>query len=512
VAAYLVLAGALISVGPGPHYDEALFQAGGVHMLVSREVPSFIHPGYGWVRIGGRFWPIMMTPYAGAVSFYLLLPVFAITGPGLVAGRLAAALFAAFGLWGVGRLAAAAVGGAGAAVAVLLLAVHPGYLSNTVFNDSGFAYWMAALGAACLALRGYLARPTALRAAILGLACGLGIWTRLNFVWLLAAAALGALIGFGRSACPPPRHAAGATAGLVVGAAPLIGWEVLTRGRVTLAYMASFDVMPRSASTLLWRLRQLSSALLYDDEHRWGMWEGPPLPSWQVVFFCLVFAAGALAAFTRGGEERARRWHRATTVTLLALAGVMIATRLPVREHHFLTLVPLAAVALALAAVRLLAWRAGAWPVIALMLALYLGIALRWDWLAGRGLVRTGGTGIWSDATVAVARYLDGRPGPRARVFDWGFDTSIYVLTNGRVRVRELFWHDLPAPDAPEWRQEIVAGGVYAIHGPLYVTPTGAAATVRFQEALARSSLRYTTRCFNDRMGRPHTELIEVQP
>ena len=79
------------------------------------------------------------------------------------------------------------------------------------------------------------------------------------------------------------------------------------------------------------------------------------------------------------------------------------------------------------------------------------------------------------------------------------------------MRVRELFWRDLPASDAPQWRQEIVPGGVYLIHGPLYVTPTGAPATARFQQALARSGLRYTTRVFNDRMGRPHTELIEVQ-
>src|SRR5262245_24664196 len=156
LAVYLAWAVALAEVGPGLHYDEALFQVGAVHWLTPPGPPTF--PWQGWIEVGGRHWQLMVMPYAGAVGSYLLLPVFAAFGPGAWLARVAAALFAAAGLWGIGRVAGLAVAPLAAGCAVLLLAVHPGLLSNSVFNDSGFAYWMGALGACCLALGGYLRR------------------------------------------------------------------------------------------------------------------------------------------------------------------------------------------------------------------------------------------------------------------------------------------------------------------------------------------------------------------
>ena len=136
---YLAIGGALIAVGPGPHYDEALFQVGAVQMLNSPDAPPIIQPS-GWLPFAGRSWPVMIMPYAGAASFYLLLPVFAVFGPGLVAARVAVVVLAACGLWGLGRLVGVATGPRAAAAVVLALAVHPGFLSNTAFNDSGFAF------------------------------------------------------------------------------------------------------------------------------------------------------------------------------------------------------------------------------------------------------------------------------------------------------------------------------------------------------------------------------------
>ena len=509
---YLAFAGALIAAGPGPNYDEALFQVGAVHMLNSRDAPAIIQPS-GWLPFGGRSWPVMLMPYAGAVSYYLLLPVFAAFGPGLVVARVAAAVIAAFGLWGLGRLVGVAAGATAAAAALLVLAVHPGFLSNTAFNDSGFAYWMAALGAACLALRRYIERRTAPWAAAVGLACGFGVWTRLNFAWLIGAIALGALVGFGRRAIPNPKHLAAAGAGAVLGSAPLILYQVLTRGRVTLAVMSSFDAEPRTLPVLVWRLRLLLSSLLYDSEHRHALWDGPPtLPLWQMEFIGGVVAAAVLTAFAGRTDDDLRRWHRATSVCFLAMAAIMIATRLPVRGHHFVTLVPLAAVAAVLAAARLLSRRPALRPAVAAVAALYAGIAVYWDWTARRGLLVTGGAGPWSDATVAVARYLDARADRRVTILDWGYDHPIHVLTNGRVRARELFWWDPYGPQAPVWRQEIVPGGLYLTHAEPYLTTNFASTTARYRLALARSGLNYSRLVFNDRRGRPHSELVEVAP
>ena len=509
VLVYLAFAVALIAVGPAaPSYDEALFQVGAVHLLNSRDSPGIVQPPT-WLPFRGRFWPVMLTPYAGAISDYLLLPVFAVFGAGLVVARLSAAVLAAFGLWGLGRLVGLASGPAAAAAGMLLLAVHPGFLSNTVFNDSGFAYWMAVGGAACLALRTYIERRTARWAAVVGLACGVGVWTRLNFAWLIGAVVLGALVGFGRRAIPTARHLAAAGAGAVLGSAPLILFQVLTRGRVTLAFLSAFDAEPRTLPVLIWRTRLMLSSLIYDHEHRHAMWDGPSLlPLWQMEFIGGTVAAAVLTAFMGRTDDGLRRWHRATSVCFLALAAIMIPTRLPLRGHHFLTLVPLAAVAAVLAAQRLLSWRPAMRPAVALAAALYVATAVHWDWSARRGLLITGGTGAWSDATVAVARYLEARGGPPARMLDWGFHHPIYMLTNGRVQGRELFWGDPYGPEAPKWREEIVPGGLYLTH----VEPNGNFATVtaRYRLALARSGLNYSRLVFKDRRGRPHTEIVEV--
>lgn len=510
VALYLVIACALIAVGPGPNYDETLFQYGAVHMLHSREAPPIIQPS-GWWHFAGRSWPVMLMPYAGAVSFYLLLPVFAVFGPGLVAARVTAAVLAAFGLWGLGRLVGATSGRAAGAAVVLLLAIHPGFLAHTAFNDSGFAYWMAAIGAGCLALRRYIERRTSLWAAAVGAACGYGVWTRLNFAWLIGAVVLGAIVGFGRHRMPGTKHLAAAAAGAMLGGAPLLGYQILTRGRVTLAFMANFEAEPRSLSFVLSRMWLMLSTLLYDQEHRRALWDGPPiLPLWQMELMGGIVVTALLTAFVGRTDDDLRRWHRATSVCFLALAAIVIATRLPVRGHHFVTLVPVAAVAAVLAAVRLLSWRPSLRPAVALVAALYVGVAITWDWSTRRGLILTGGAGPWSDATTAVARYLDARGGPPVRILDWGFHHSISVLTDGRVQARELFWWDPYGPHAPVWREEIVPGGLYLTHAGPYVN--FAPVTERFRLALTRSGLKYCVVVFNDRRGHPHSELVEVAP
>jgi hypothetical protein len=253
------------------------------------------------------------------------------------------------------------------------------------------------------------------------------------------------------------------------------------------------------------------STLLYDHEHRHALWDGPSaLPLWQMEFIGVVAAAAVLTAFVGRTDDVLRRWHRATSVAFLALAAIVIATRLPVRGHHFVTLLPLGAVAAVLAGVRLLSWRRAWRPAVVVVAALYLGIAVHWDRAARRGLLVTGGAAGWSDATVDVARYLDARGGPPVRILDWGFDHSMYVITNGRVQGRELFWWDPHGPQAPVWREEIVPGGLYLTHAEAYLN--FAPVTARFRQALARSGLNYSRLVFNDRRGRPHSELVEIAP
>ena len=498
---------------PGPAYDETTYECGTVHMLTSRGAPSFTHSPYGWVHTARRSWPLMVVPYAGAINNYLYLPAFALFGPGLRVSRAVHALLAVLGVLGVGLLVSRAAGALAGGAAALALAIHPGYLSNVLFNNGGIAQLMGLIGCACIALRGYLARPTAAWAAALGLFCGAGVWARLNFAWLVAAAALGALLAFGRRALPPLRHAGAMVAGALAGSAPLIWYQLRSGGRDTLAFMAGRSGAPRDADVFLLRIRQLISSLVYDSEHRVFVWGGPLLlPFWQMVFTAALVLAALALAFQGREDEDVRRWHRASAIAILALAAVMMGTRLPVREHHLMTLVPLVVVCVVLAARRWRARFAAARPVIVAVAALYAGIALSWDVSALRGLSRTGGVGPWSSVVADVARYLDAQRPPRVAYLDWGYHNSIYTITNGRVDARELFWYDSGSPYAPVWREEIAPGGVYITHGPRYLLPIGRPSTERFWQELSRSGLQYSRLSFNDARGETHTELIEVRP
>jgi hypothetical protein len=287
---------------------------------------------------------------------------------------------------------------------------------------------------------------------------------------------------------------------------------IRSRGQDTLAFMAAHRSGDGYAGHVLARLRLLAVSLLYDDEHRLGVWDGPrSLPAWQVGFVCALVAVAVVSGLV-DRSDGIGRWRRATSAAFVVLAAVMVWTRLPVRGHHLLTLVPFAVVALVLGVVRLVERRPTARPLLAVVAALYLGIALYWDVSAVRGLIRTGGTGQWSDGTLALARYLDARRAPRVTAFDWGYHNSLYVVTAGRVAVRELFWYTPGAPGAPVWSEEIVPGGIYLTHAPLYQYDIGKPATAEFRQALARSGLPYTTVVFRDRRGRAHTELVEVGP
>jgi hypothetical protein len=323
----------------------------------------------------------------------------------------------------------------------------------------------------------------------------------------------GALAGFGRRALPPRAHVLAAAAGGRIGSAPLLFYLARSRAADTLAFMAPYQSAPRRSGHFASRLHLLATSLLYDFEHRRGVWEGPSvLPAWQVAFLCAVVAAAVAAAFLVRADDRVARWHRATSAAVMVMAAVMIWTRLPVRGHHMLTLVPFAAVAVVLAARRLLARRPSARPAVAVAATLSVGLAMFWDWSAWRGLPPIGGTGQWSDATIPLARYLATRRAPRVSALDWGYNNTIYVLTLGRVPIRELFWGAPDGPGAPVWQEEIVPGGLYLTHAPHYQYPIGAAATDRFRLELERSGRDYSRLVFRDRRGRPHTELIEVLP
>ncbi len=443
VLAYCVLCACLILQNPGLQYDESLLVLGAVHMRHSHQELTLPHDPHTWLCFRGRCVPLMTVRYVGAIKEYLCLPLFAIFGTTAEVVRGASVFMGAIGIWGLGWMVARRISPPAGVGTAWILAIHPAYVDLTSFDNGTVAVWMLAMGLLALALSHYLDRRNWESALLLGIAMGFGIWARSNFLWLLASCGVAALVTFRRRAIPPGRDALAIVLGLLVGAVPWVLYQVISHGG-TFEAIGMFAVRDPWSQILSSRAWMLAETLLTDREHR-AIWNGPELPAWQSIPALFTVLCACVLCLRRTG------WPRAIAVTFLVLAACFFFARLPVAEHHLIVLIPIAAVMAALLP-----------RSIALPLAVaYVICALFWQVSAIRGIAETGGVGQWSDGMFGLTRYLEQHAQEQeVRILDWGIQNSIYVLSDARIRSREIF-----EPDH-DWAEEIRQGGTFVINAP----------------------------------------------
>ena len=141
---------------------------------------------------------------------------------------------------------------------------------------------------------------------------------------------------------------------------------------------------------------------------------------------------------------------------------------------------------------------------------LYFSLAIYWQAATLRGLWNSGGTGQWSDAVFTLSAYLQQKyPDREIKILDWGLQNNLYVLSDGKIRSREIY--GTAADDqASRWLEEVRRGGVFLMNGSANRQfPT---ASVAFLQALAvaRPSVRRFT--VTQSSGIPYAQIIEVDP
>jgi hypothetical protein len=167
-----------------------------------------------------------------------------------------------------------------------------------------------------------------------------------------------------------------------------------------------------------------AESLLSDREHR-AIWGAGPVPGWQAWLMALVVIAAVTWCW---------RPQRRIAMAALVLYGLHFLSTVQVAEHHFVTAVPFAVMAVAAAG-----WR---W-----FLPVYVALALYWNAAAWQGLRATGGVGQWSDAIVDVERAIAERyQERRVNILDWGLQNNLFVLARGRLNSREWIGEE-PPPD-----------------------------------------------------------------
>jgi Dolichyl-phosphate-mannose-protein mannosyltransferase len=454
VAAFVVVAGLHIRV-PGLYYDE-VFQETTALAFVKGGLASqpAIVPG-SEISILGHPLPVMANSYIGAVKTIAFSPVAAAFGISPASVRFFTIVVAALALLAYARfLRILFPEEAVAVLATALLASDPSYVffSRVDFGPSVFMFLLKGVALWQLALWWRTGR---LRPFVIGsFALGLGVYDKVNFLWIVAAIPLAALCVRPREVRARVNRRLWAIGGgsFVLGCLPLVAYNLAWPPRTLdpvlhgSLHIAGGNQAGGPLTQLHERFQQLTDLL--DGKTIVGLLGdlGGPPPILPIL--CALAAAAILVASL---DRRAR--PRLVAERFVVFAGLLVLLFSALTPggsyaHHVLLTYPFPHVALAAAAVaayRLLRGRAAALAVgsvatAAIVAAVALGV--RTDSKLLSRLSATGGSGNFSDAIYGLEDYLAKDESRPFVAVDWGIYQNLVALSQGRLRGHER-WLEL---------------------------------------------------------------------
>jgi hypothetical protein len=447
----------------GVQEDEALFAS---PIFAPKEAEYSIH-------IGDKQAPVMLTPYIGALKTWLYKAVFRVRPadvrslrvPALLAGALAIALFFV-ALW-------TTIGAGRALMAALLLSADPVFVLTTVY-DWGPVVIQHLITASALLLFVLFHRFEWYRClALASFLCGLAVWDKLTFLWVLIALAAGAAAAL-RSALrkhADVRLAAFVLVWFLLGAAPSLYYNIKTSGG---GWKGAGGVGAAAPGRLGILHTTLNGSALFD----WLV--SAPVAGTAREPETGVERLGAAISEAAGGPESHALlavclagvpllpfvWRSSgKPIIVFCLAGMLAgwAAMLPFSlggggAHHLVLLWPLpqvlAAAALWEAAHMLPRYRRLAATALAGVLA--LNVALVTNEYYAR-IVRWGAADNWSDAVHPMRALLSETPSNGILPLDWGILGPLRLLGRGQLPLRfPGDWFDSAQPTGRQ-RAEIGA-------------------------------------------------------
>lgn len=497
MAAYLVIGLTLIATRPGLQGDEAFLLQGVVRILNGEDLVQF-----------------MASPYHGSAKTYLLLPLFLVTGIDVEWARVASLALGLCGLAGAVAFARGQFGEAAAAMTAIVISLHPGYALATVFDSTGLPLYFSIFGLLLFGLDRLLRIGNWQSAFLVGLAIGLGGWTRANFVWPAAALAVALFLVRAPVMKMWRRLAVPLVAGGLLGGLPLILYQ-LQSGGGTLTYMARGSTTESLISLIAPRLETAFSVLFYDAHRRyiWGAARSPGIETILCAAFLAIAALMNLLNVPRAESREAARSRRLLVIWLILATLLMLTTRMPLGPHHFLSYLYLGV--LTGVACFSAIWRTGtaARALVASLVVAYIVVSLLWIGASVFALKRNGGVDYWSDAIYQVVREVearaDGRP---VKAADWGPGFNLRVLLEGRVAPIDLFWSMSPAVTSrgTTWEEEVAEGGIFiATHDDIPHDPVTSHAIRRAVDSSGKDVTRILIR---QRSGRGYADIYDVPP
>lgn len=498
---------------PGLYQDEAFDAAPAIYLIQGTG-------GWAYSLLPGSLdLPLMVCDHVGPTSTYLMIPFLYAFGVGPHAVRLYEFACGLAGLILIFFWARRVLVPGSAWIAALLLAATPSlWLACRNGLHVSFIIVPLAAGALICLDRWYRGdRPRWLYSGCFLL--GVGFSTKILFLWLLAALAIGLLVGLR----PLLRRLRlrDLPLGLLsfaLGAGPFLLFNLLSRGLTFRTILASLNQTPYGIENTaflpnLWtQLHSLSSVV----QGSWLTWTGATPHNYFAPLLLAVAAAYLLLHLRTPGL---RRVH----FCLLAIIIILIASCFTISTldpKHLVILLPFLPVVVVAAIT--LAWSRRsqtlsrrAFVVLSLLAALQFGQDLRNDLRYHESLTATGGVGLFSSAHNQLASWLLANDISQPLAGDWGFMDNLSLVSAGEIRARQIFGlaDPPPFPFTREQARRTLQNpeSVYLFHAEEYAAAPDRLAAVReVADELDLHLIGVAT--FTDGLGRPVIHVYRAVP
>lgn len=403
------------------------------------------------VQVRGKIVPLMLMNYVGATKAWLYTPIFQIWVPTATSTRLPVLLLGALTIWLFFRFVERAAGLRAAWLATLLLAADPVFLLTTCFDWGPVAIQHLAVVAGVLLICKFYQTGSLLCQVAGFFFLGLAFWDKAIAIWMLSGLALATLLVYPRELWKTltPGRAALATAGFVVGALPLIAyniafpWETF-RGNTTFtldgigqkiylfrnclegnSLMGSLvDLVPqgpeRAPETAIEKASLALNRLAGEPAKGPGYWAF--LAAVALVPFLWFTASRRLVLFS---------------LIVMAVAWIQMAITKGAGggTHHTILLWPFPTLVVALAITEV-ARRVpkGNWIAGLIAVILIGGNVLVINTYLSR-FIRFGSPTVWNDASFGLSDWIGQHKPATVYIADWGMWDTLRMLHQGRLHV-----------------------------------------------------------------------------
>ncbi|WP_169239290.1 glycosyltransferase family 39 protein [Candidatus Roseilinea sp. NK_OTU-006] len=518
---YLSIALANLSL-PGPNYDEVADAIPALELLRGEWPASALKT----IRVFGQPMPIMMLHYIGPTSIYTSLAGFALFGISVESLRLTQTLIGLLTLILTWALARVWFDDRVAALAVVLAATAPVFVW---WHRAGAFFSSPLLPIALSIILLLTSWQRTQRTAPLVAACflfGLGCATKLLFAWVLGPIALTAFIGLGaretitRLRTISPATLAGCAAACMLGLTPFVIHNV--PGLDSFRFIAqnalrsrlyghdNLDILNNTAFQATQLFRLVGGDTLEFNAPA-------PLPLAGVVLVASLIYTAIWLWRNRGGNAPTRLPRLFLLLSVVVITPLATFSVTAIGGRHLFILMPLVILLIAGALADGLRTGMPRWvraATAAATLALVLN-GLMGNLALLRFFEQTGGRGLWSDALNRTAVWLEsGFAGRPIVAMDWGFERSIALLTEGRVRMREVFEYTQdPSPRFTDVSLVLLRdpANVYVFHAPAATAFGGH--WERFERAALKSRMELVqVAALHERDGVTNTLIYIAQP